>query len=47
MEVEMNGRNMNGMKEIDPFNVLGIEKGELPILPKLWINVLIKNIKKM
>lgn len=27
MEVEMNGTNMNGIKEIDPFNVLGIEKG--------------------
>lgn len=31
MEVEMNRRNMNGIEEIDPFNVLGIEKGELPI----------------
>lgn len=35
MEVEMKGENMNAIKEIDPFKVLGIEKGWTANLAKI------------
>lgn len=46
MEVEMKGGNMNGRKEIDSFNVLGIGKGWTANLAKIVDKCANKNYKE-